>query len=153
MRISDVFLPFKNTPNHNGRIYNKACVEEAFNKYKENVNNQTLFGEAILYDSETYSGIVDINNVTHVIEKLEITDKGIEGTIKLLDTPRGKLIKNYINSGIKLCIRPRMIGKVDFDTKLVDVEEFIAFDFIEALDDTFNDDSYRNRRIKLKKDE
>lgn len=154
--ISGLFLPFSEKPNGNNRIYNSVSIsDEVLEKFKEDIKTGNALGENFVYHPEDRSEIL-LNNVSHLIKKIERTEKGLIGEIELLATPQGNLIKELINKEIIgdngatkfFCIRPRCSGVINEDNT-VTVERIFSCDLLSSFDDAFNPDSYRNRRYKL----
>lgn len=154
--ISGLFLPFSEQPNGNNRIYNSESIsDEVLQQFKEDIQNENALGENFVYHPEERPEIL-LTNVSHIIKKIEKTEKGLIGEIELLATPQGNLIKELIDKEIIgdngvtkfFCIRPRCSGVINED-KTVTVERIFSCDLLSSFDDAFNPDSYRNRRYKL----
>lgn len=154
--ISGLFLPFSEQPNGNDRIYNSDSIsDEVLEKFKEDIKNGNALGENFVYHPEERPEVL-LTNVSHLIKKIEKTEKGLIGEIELLATPQGNLIKELIDKEIIgdngvtkfFCIRPRCTGVINED-KTVTVDRIFSCDLLSSFDDAFNPDSYRNRRYKL----
>jgi phage head maturation protease len=104
------------TPDLNGRIYNKEFFSEALVDYQERRRkNGVAYGEL---NSENWFN-VSLTGVSHIIKKIEEKDDGIYGTIEILNTPRGKEVLEKIKSGYKPIVSPRYYGHNDKISKLI----------------------------------
>ena len=82
------------------------------------------------------SSVVNLNNVSHNVLEMHWDGKDLLGTIEVLTTPSGNILRELFKSGIRLGISSRGLGSVepmseDKDTQEVqDDFELIAFDFV-----------------------
>ena len=84
--------------------------------------------------------IIDLNNVSHNVLEMHWKGDDLVGTVEVLGTPAGNILKELFKSGIKLGISSRGLGSVEelgeADEKgepTVKVQpdfELIAFDFV-----------------------
>jgi len=153
--ISGLFLPFSDQPNGNNRIYNSDSIsDKVLEEFKKDIKERNALGENFIYhhDLDFVPSEILLTNVSHIINKVEKTEKGLIGEIELLATPQGNLVKELLDKDLvqqmPLCVRPRCSGSVNED-KTVTIERIFSFDLLSSYDDAFNPDSYRNRRYKL----
>ena len=81
------------------------------------------------------SSVVNLNNASHNILEMHWKGDDLEGTVEVLGTPSGNILKELFKSGIKLGISSRGMGSVtpleESDGQQVgDDFELIAFDFV-----------------------
>ena len=83
------------------------------------------------------SSVVNLNNVSHNILEMHWNDNDLMGTVEVLGTPAGNILKELFKAGIKLGISSRGLGSVKEEGSLgedtVEVQpdfELIAFDFV-----------------------
>lgn len=94
------------TLNQNGRIYPSAVLEREVRNYQKFIIENRALGELDHPDSS----VVNLKNVSHIIREAYL-DKGVVyGTVQVLDTPSGKILKSLIESGVKLGISSRGVG-------------------------------------------
>jgi hypothetical protein len=86
------------------------------------------------------SSVVNLNNVSHNIMEMHWNGDDLLGTVEVLGTPAGNILKELFKSGIKLGISSRGLGSVEElgeadekgtpTVKVKDDFELIAFDFV-----------------------
>ena len=121
--------------NQNGRVYPKETLMREAKKYSEvQIKERRALGELDHPDSS----VVNLNNVSHNVLEMHWKDDDLVGTVEVLSTPAGNILKELFKSGIKLGISSRGLGSVkemnegeDGDTVEVQPDfELIAFDFV-----------------------
>ena len=121
--------------NQNGRVYPRETLVREAKKYSEvQIKERRALGELDHPDSS----VVNLNNVSHNILEMHWSGDDLEGTVEVLGTPAGNILKELFKSGIKLGISSRGLGSVkeireDDGEDTVEVQpdfELIAFDFV-----------------------
>tara|TARA_R100001126_G_C4855041_1_gene164135 strand:+ start:231 stop:839 length:609 start_codon:yes stop_codon:yes gene_type:complete len=120
--------------NQNGRVYPRETLMREAKKYSEvNIKERRALGELDHPDSS----VVNLNNASHNILEMHWKDDDLLGTVEVLGTPAGNILKELFKSGIKLGISSRGLGSVkeltedEGDTVEVQPDfELIAFDFV-----------------------
>ena len=122
--------------NQNGRVYPKDTLMREAKKYAEvQIRERRALGELDHPDSS----VVNLNNVSHNILEMHWKGDDLEGTVEVLGTPAGNILKELFKAGIKLGISSRGLGSVeeihegDGHEPTVKVQpdfELIAFDFV-----------------------
>ena len=117
--------------NQNGRIYPKEVLMREATKYSDiNIKERRALGELDHPDSS----IVNLNNVSHNIVEMHWDNDDLVGTVEVLSTPSGNILKELFKSGIKLGISSRGLGSVrqlgEGAVEVQDDFELIAFDFV-----------------------
>ena len=118
--------------NQNGRVYPKEILVREAKKYQEvQISERRALGELDHPDSS----VVNLNNVSHNVLEMHWKDNDLMGTVEVLGTPAGNILKELFKSGIKLGISSRGLGSVkeihEDDTVEVQPDfELIAFDFV-----------------------
>ena len=122
--------------NQNGRIYPKDTLMREASKYaKIQIKERRALGELDHPDSS----VVNLNNVSHNVLEMHWNGDDLVGTVEVLGTPAGNILKELFKAGIKLGISSRGLGSVeeldesDGHQPVVKVQpdfELIAFDFV-----------------------
>ena len=96
--------------NRNGRIYPKGVLEAAVGKYvAEKVNTRRSVGE--LNHPEGPS--INLDKVSHIIEKLEWKGDDVVGKARILETPMGQIVKGLLDGGVQLGVSTRGMGSLE----------------------------------------
>ena len=121
------------TKNQNGRVYPKEILMREAKKYFKNfIGQKRAMGEL----DHPESSVVNLANVSHNITEMTWNGDDLVGTVEVLGTPSGNILKELFKSGIKLGISSRGMGSVeamneDEDSQEVQNDfELIAFDFV-----------------------
>ena len=121
------------TKNQNGRVYPKEILMREAKKYFKNfINQKGAMGEL----DHPESSVVNLANVSHNITEMNWNGDDLVGTVEVLGTPAGNILKELFKSGIKLGISSRGMGSVETmneeegSQEVQDDFELIAFDFV-----------------------
>jgi hypothetical protein len=107
-KIRGVFLQ-SNIKNRNGRVYPKDILMKEVTRYnKEFINKNRAFGELGHPDGPT----VNLERVSHMVNKLYPDGDNFIGEAKIMDTPYGKIVKNLIDEGAQLGVSSRGMGSI-----------------------------------------
>ena len=120
--------------NQNGRIYPKETLMREAEQYSNvQIKERRALGELDHPDSS----VVNLNNVSHNVMEMHFDGNDLVGTVEVLGTPAGNILKELFKSGIKLGISSRGLGSVkemnEDEKDTVEVQpdfELIAFDFV-----------------------
>ena len=122
--------------NQNGRVYPREVLLKEVSKYlDEQVSERRALGELDHPDSS----VVNLNNASHNVIEMHWDGDDLLGTVEVLSTPSGNILKELFKSGIKLGISSRGLGSVEpvneknGEDGTVEVQpdfELIAFDFV-----------------------
>ena len=122
--------------NQNGRVYPREVLMKETTKYlEEQVSERRALGELDHPDSS----VVNLNNASHNVIEMHWDGDDLLGTVEVLSTPAGNILKELFKSGIKLGISSRGLGSVEpvneksGEDGTVEVQpdfELIAFDFV-----------------------
>ena len=138
------YLPFEIRPeqitesmkDNNGKLIVRGVLQRAeAKKYtKEFISQRRALGEL----DHPESSVVNLQNVSHNIKEMHWEGDNLLGTVEVLSTPSGNILKELFKSGIKLGISSRGMGSVetvneDDGNQVTQVQpdfELIAFDFV-----------------------
>ena len=118
--------------NQNGRIYPKEILVREAKKYTDEfINQRRAMGEL----DHPESSVVNLLNVSHNVKEMHFEGDNLMGTVEVLGTPSGNILKELFKSGIKLGISSRGMGSVESvnEGEAQEVQpdfELIAFDFV-----------------------
>ena len=122
--------------NQNGRVYPKEILMREANAYNKNfVKESRAMGEL----DHPESSVVNLANVSHNITDMHWNSDDLVGTVEVLTTPSGNILRELFRNGIKLGISSRGVGSVETVKESTDGEEaqevqndfeLIAFDFV-----------------------
>ena len=105
--IEGIFMQAEK-PNRNGRMYGRGIMEREVQKYQELINEKRSLGEL----GHPPNPSINLNQVSHMITGLKFEGNDIHGKAKILDTPMGKIAKNFIEEGVRLGVSSRGLGSV-----------------------------------------
>ena len=121
--------------NQNGRVYPKEVLMREANSYNKNfVKQSRAMGEL----DHPESPVVNLANVSHNITDMNWREDDLIGTVEVLTTPAGNILRELFRNGIKLGISSRGVGSVETVKESSGEEsqevqpdfELIAFDFV-----------------------
>ena len=120
------------TKNQNGRVYPKEILMREAKKYSDNfVKQKRAMGEL----DHPESSVVNLQNVSHNVTEMNFNGDDLVGTVEVLTTPSGNILRELFKNGIKLGISSRGMGSVESVNEsgaqeVQDDFELIAFDFV-----------------------
>ncbi len=94
--------------NRNGRRYPAAVMEKELTRYQQMINEKRSLGELGHPDNPS----INLNQVSHLITSLRFEGKDIIGRAKILETPMGKIARNFIEEGVRLGVSSRGLGSL-----------------------------------------
>lgn len=118
--------------NQNGRVYPKDTLFRESKKYEENfIKERRALGEL----DHPESSVVNLQNVSHNVVEMHWESEDLIGTIEVLPTPNGNILRELFRANIRLGISSRGLGTIkksmNEDADMVqDDFELIAFDFV-----------------------
>ena len=116
--------------NQNGRVYPREILVREAKKYtSEFIKERRAMGELDHPDSS----VVNLQNVSHNVLEMHWKGNDLVGTVEVLSTPAGNILKELFKGGIKLGISSRGLGSIKQESAGDEVQddfELIAFDFV-----------------------
>jgi hypothetical protein len=124
-------LQRKGKKNQNGRIYpDEILIREAEKYSTVFIKDRRAMGEL----DHPESSVVNLKNVSHNVIEMHWQGDDLMGTVEVLTTPNGNILRELFRNGIKLGISSRGLGtlnKISESSAIVgDDFELIAFDFV-----------------------
>ena len=95
--------------NRNGRIYPKAIMEKALTKYN---TDQVSKGRAVGELNHPEGPTVNLDRVSHKIDKLEFDGNDVVGKASILNTPMGEVVKGLLDGGVTFGVSTRGMGSL-----------------------------------------
>ena len=128
MYLEGIFM--QSVPNKNGRVYPYDTLINETNRYvKERVEAKRAYGEL----GHPQGPQLNLDRISHIIEKLEGDGKNVIGRARLTDTPSGNIARGIIESGGQLGMSSRGLGSLKkLDNGLLEVQE--DFKLVTAAD-------------------
>tara|TARA_R110000868_G_scaffold79604_35_gene226518 strand:+ start:13386 stop:14390 length:1005 start_codon:yes stop_codon:yes gene_type:complete len=122
--IEGVFLQAE-VKNRNGRLYPMEVLSREVARYNEEfvLQNRAL-GELGHPDSPS----INLDRVSHMITSLESNGTDFIGRAKIMDTPFGKIVKSFIDEGVKFGVSSRGVGTIESSVR----GDVVADDFFLA---------------------
>jgi hypothetical protein len=113
--------------NANERVYPVHEIAKAV----DTVNEQIKTGHSVLGEVDHPDDLkINLDRVSHMIEKMWMDGPAGYGTLKILPTPMGELVKTMLQSGVKLGVSSRGSGNVDDHNGHVSDFEIVTVDVV-----------------------
>jgi hypothetical protein len=106
--IEGIFMQ-ADSKNRNGRIYPKAVMEKAVDKY---MTEQVSKGRAVGELNHPEGPTINLDKVSHKIVDLRWEGNNIVGKAQILDTPMGQIVKGLMEGGVQLGVSSRGMGSL-----------------------------------------
>ena len=122
-------LQHANKKNGNGRVYPPRALQREVENYRKIVRERRAYGELDHPDSS----VVELKNASHLITEINMEGEGVYGTLKLLNTPAGKIAQQIVLDGGSMGISSRGLGSTrqQGDVTLVEDDfQLICFDLV-----------------------
>ena len=94
--------------NGNGRIYPKLVLEKEIGNYQKLVKEGRAIGECDHPDES----VINLRNASHMVNRVWWDGNNVLGTIKVLNTPSGNILKGLYESGVKFGFSSRAMGSL-----------------------------------------
>ena len=139
--IKGIFMQ-SDLKNQNGRIYPHAVLKKEVNNFN---NKYVKEGRALGELGHPMGPIINLDRVSHVIKELKEDGKNFVGKAKVMDTPNGKIVKNFISEGVKLGVSSRGIGSVKQNKEGVnEVQNDFVLSTVDIVADPSAPDAFVN---------
>jgi len=114
------------TRNANGRVYKKPVLEREIDKFcREKIATKTSWGEM----QHPENSEINLENVAIMIESLEWRGNDVYGKAKILDTPKGNILKVLMKEG-SIGVSTRGLGTVSENGQVNDDYRLITIDAV-----------------------
>jgi hypothetical protein len=105
--IEGIFMQ-SDQQNRNGRVYPYSVMEKELGRYQQMIAEKRSLGELGHPDNPS----INLNQVSHLITNLRFEGRDVVGRAKILETPMGKIARNFIDEGVKLGVSSRGLGSL-----------------------------------------
>ena len=117
--------------NGNGRYYSEDLWRREIDKYMDLVKDNRATGELDHPESQ----VINLKNVSHNIKEMHWDGDNVVGTIEILPTPSGNILKALIDSGITVGVSSRGMGSLEQKGDIMEVQddfELLCWDFVST---------------------
>ena len=129
--IEGVFMQAE-TKNRNGRVYPKAIMEKALNKYN---TDQVSKGRAVGELNHPEGPTVNLDKVSHKIESLKFEGNDVMGKATILDTPMGMIVKGLLDGEVQLGVSTRGMGSLQNNGNAMVVKDDFILNAVDIVQD------------------
>lgn len=97
--------------NGNGRTYPRDVLEREIENYKKLVRDRRAIGECDHPDDS----VINLKNASHMVSRIWWDGDSVLGTIKVLKTPAGDILRGLYESGVLFGFSSRAMGSLKED--------------------------------------
>ena len=140
--IKGIFMQ-SDIKNQNGRVYPHAVLKKEVNNFN---NKYVKEGRALGELGHPMGPVINLDRVSHVIKELKEDGTNFIGKAKVMDTPNGKIVKNFISEGVKLGVSSRGMGslKTNKKTGVNEVQKDFVLSTVDIVADPSAPDAFVN---------
>ena len=124
--------------NKNGRMYRKGIMEKEIGRYQDLINEKRSLGEL----GHPPNPQINLNQVSHLITGLRFEGNDVYGKAKILDTPMGKIAKNFIEEGVRLGVSSRGLGSLKEVNGINEVQDDFHLATVDIVADPSAPDAF-----------
>ena len=118
--------------NRNGRIYPMPIMEKAVNKYD---TEQVQKGRAVGELNHPEGPTVNLDKVSHKINKLEFQGNDIVGEASILKTPMGEVVKGLLDGDVTFGVSTRGMGSLSQRNNAMVVNDDYILNAVDIVQD------------------
>ena len=124
--------------NRNGRMYPSRIMEKEVRRYQDLISEKRSLGE--LGHPENPS--INLDKVSHLISDLRMEGNNVIGRAKILETPMGKIAKNFIEEGVRLGVSSRGLGSLVEKNGIMEVQDDFYLATVDIVADPSAPDAF-----------
>lgn len=125
--------------NRNKRVYPKDVLMPEVNRYiKEVINEGRSVGEL----GHPEGPQINLDRVSHKIVELKESGSNVIGRAKVLNTPFGKIVKEFIDEGVKIGVSSRALGSLKQSGDLQEVQNDFMLSTVDIVHDPSAPDAF-----------
>lgn len=130
-----------NKPNRNGRIYPKQHMESAMKGFSKVIESKRAMGEL----NHPQGPTINLDRVSHLIEKMTWNGDDLIGRAKILDTPMGKIAQGLLEGGVQLGVSTRGLGSIKtLNNGINEVQGDFVMNTVDIVGDPSAPDAFVN---------
>ena len=118
--------------NRNGRIYPMPIIEKAVNKYD---TEQVQRGRAVGELNHPEGPTVNLDKVSHKINKLEFQGNDVVGEASILKTPMGEVVKGLLDGDVTFGVSTRGMGSLSQRNNAMVVNDDYILNAVDIVQD------------------
>ena len=140
--IKGIFMQ-SDIKNQNGRVYPHAVLKKEVSNFN---NKYVKEGRALGELGHPMGPVINLDRVSHVIKELKEDGKNFVGKAIVMDTPNGKIVKNFISEGGKLGVSSRGMGSLNTNKKtgVNEVQKDFVLSTVDIVADPSAPDAFVN---------
>jgi hypothetical protein len=93
--------------NQNGRIYPRDVLAREVENYQKFIRENRALGEL----DHPQESVIELKNVSHIIREAYMDQDGVvRGSLEVLSTPAGNILKQLVDGGVTIGISSRGVG-------------------------------------------
>ena len=135
--IEGIFMQAEK-PNKNGRMYPRGIMEKEIARYQDLISEKRSLGEL----GHPPNPQINLNQVSHLITGLRFEGNDIIGKAKILDTPMGKIAKNFLEEGVRLGVSSRGLGSLKEKNGINEVQDDFHLATVDIVADPSAPDAF-----------
>ena len=135
--IEGIFMQAEK-PNKNGRMYPRGIMEKEIERYQDLIRDKRSLGEL----GHPPNPQINLNQVSHLITGLKFEGTDIYGRAKILETPMGKIVRNFIEEGVGLGVSSRGLGSLKERNGINEVQDDFHLATVDIVADPSAPDAF-----------
>jgi hypothetical protein len=135
--IEGIFMQAEK-PNKNGRMYPMGIMEKEIERYQDLIRDKRSLGEL----GHPPNPQINLNQVSHLITGLKFEGTDIYGRAKILETPMGKIVRNFIEEGVGLGVSSRGLGSLKERNGINEVQDDFHLATVDIVADPSAPDAF-----------
>jgi hypothetical protein len=137
-----------NKVNGNGRLYERRVMENAMDKYiNEYVSKRRALGEL---NHPADRPMVDPAEAAILISELKWDGDDVYGKAKVLNTPKGQIVKGLLEGGFNMGVSTRALGSLKEKGGIKYVQDDLMFTAVDCVDNPSAPDAHVNALTECK---
>jgi hypothetical protein len=94
--------------NGNGRTYPRDVLQREIENYQKLIQDRRALGECDHPDDS----VINLKNASHMVTRIWWDGDDVIGTVKVLSTPAGQILRGLYDSGVKFGFSSRALGSL-----------------------------------------